>query len=179
MGALKGTKTEQNLLKAFAGESEASTKYLFYSARAKKEGFIQISELFSETSKNEKEHAKIWYKLLNNGVASTIKNLTISAKNENYEWTTMYTTFAKEAREEGFDRIADIFESVAKIEKEHEKLYLSLLKSINDRTVFEKPETNLWQCSNCGYIFEGKEAPSVCPVCSHPQGYFQIKPTNY
>lgn len=179
MKDLKGTKTEANLLEAFAGESMARNKYTYFASKAKKDGFVQIANLFEETANNEKEHAKIWFKLLHNGVGSTMDNLLAAAEGENYEWTDMYATFAKEAKEEGFDHIAFLFEEVAKIEKEHEARYRALLENIKEEAVFKKADTVVWQCSNCGFIYEGTEAPEVCPVCSHPQSYFQILAKNY
>ena len=177
---LKGTKTEANLQAAFAGESQARNKYTYYASKAKKDGFVQIANLFEETANNEKEHAKIWFKLLHGGdIASTEKNLLDAAAGENYEWTDMYATFAKEAREEGFDHIAFLFEKVGEIEKEHEKRYLALLDNVKNELVFSRDEECIWQCSNCGHIVIGKKAPEVCPVCSHPKAYFQLKPENY
>ena len=176
---LKGTKTEKNLLKAFSGESEARNKYTFYASKAKKEGYEQIANLFLETANNEKEHAKIWFKLLHDGMPNTIENLKDAANGENYEWTDMYSQMAKDAREEGFDHIATLFEGVAKIEKEHEERYLALLKNIEENKVFEKDTEVVWQCANCGHIHTGKEAPKGCPVCSHPQAYFQLFAKNY
>lgn len=176
---LKGTKTEQNLLKAFAGESMARNKYTYYANKAKKEGYEQIANLFLETANNEKEHAKIWFKLLHDGVPSTVENLKDAANGENYEWTDMYSQMAKDAKEEGFDHIAKLFEEVGKIEKEHEERYLALLKNIEDGKVFEKDEEVVWQCANCGHIHKGKNAPEVCPVCTHPQAYFQVLAKNY
>lgn len=176
---LKGSRTEANLQAAFAGESQARNKYTYYASKAKKDGYVQISELFLETANNEKEHAKIWFKLLHDGIADTITNLRDAAAGENYEWTDMYATFAKEAKEEGFDQIALLFEGVAKIEKEHEERYLALLSNIEKKTVFEKDEEVAWQCSNCGHIHYGKNAPEVCSVCNHPQAYFQVVAKNY
>ncbi len=177
---LKGTKTEANLQTAFAGESQARNKYTYYASKAKKEGFVQIANLFEETANNEKEHAKIWFKLLHGGdIASTAENLLDAAAGENYEWTDMYATFAKEAREEGFDHIAFLFEEVGKIEKEHEKRYLALLDNVKNELVFSRDEECIWQCSNCGHIVIGKKAPEVCPVCAHPKAYFQLKAENY
>jgi rubrerythrin len=175
---LKGSKTEANLMTAFAGESQARNKYTYFASKARKEGYVQIANLFEETANNEKEHAKIWFKLLE-GIGSTEENLKSAAEGENYEWTDMYATFAKEAKEEGFDKIAFLFESVAKIEKEHEERYLALLKNVQDRTVFQKGEIVIWQCSNCGHIHVGLQAPEVCPVCEHPQSYFQMVAKNY
>lgn len=176
---LKGSKTEANLLAAFAGESQARNKYTYYASKAKKEGYEQIAKLFLETADNEKEHAKIWFKLLHDGIQDTVSNLKDAAAGENYEWTDMYATFAKEAKAEGFDKIAFLFESVGAIEKEHEERYLALLKNVEDSTVFKKATKQVWQCSNCGYIHEGEAAPELCPVCSHPQAYFQVRAKNY
>ena len=179
MSNLKGTKTEANLAAAFAGESQARNKYTYYASKAKKDGYEQIAALFLETANNEKEHAKIWFKLLHDGIPDTAANLEDAAAGENYEWTDMYATFAKEAREEGFDQIAFLFEEVGKIEKEHEARYRKLLKNIEDGTVFERDGKVYWQCANCGHIHEGLEAPEVCPVCAHPKAYFEIKAENY
>ena len=177
---LKGSKTEANLQAAFAGESQARNKYTYYASKAKKEGYVQIAALFEETANNEKEHAKIWFKLLHGGdVPSTDVNLADAAAGENYEWTDMYATFAKEAKEEGFDHIAFLFEKVAEIEKEHEKRYLALLKNVKEELVFSRDEECIWQCSNCGHIVIGKKAPEICPVCAHPKAYFQLKAENY
>ena len=176
---LKGTKTEANLMAAFAGESQARNKYTYYASKAKKEGYEQIAALFLETANNEKEHAKIWFKLLHDGIADTATNLLDAAEGENYEWTDMYSTFAKEAREEGFDDIAFLFEGVAEIEKEHEERYRALLKNVKDGLVFSRDGDQIWQCSNCGHSVVGKKAPEVCPVCAHPQAYFQIQAKNY
>ena len=176
---LKGTKTEANLMAAFAGESEARNKYTYFASKAKKDGYVQIAEIFEETARNEKEHAKIWFKLLNGGIPDTATNLKTAAEGENYEWTDMYATFAKEAREEGFDQIAALFEGVAEIEKEHEKRYLKLLENVQGGLVFLKDNDVIWQCNNCGHIHIGKAAPEVCPVCAHPQAYFQEKANNY
>ncbi len=177
---LKGSKTEANLLSAFAGESQARNKYDYYASQAKKDGYVQIAALFEETAKNEKEHAKLWFKLLKGGkVPDTVTNLNDAADGENYEWTDMYAGFAQTAREEGFDDIAALFEGVAQIEKEHEERYRKLLANINDGIVFSRDGDMIWQCSNCGHIVVGKKAPEVCPVCSHPQAYFQIKAENY
>lgn len=175
---LKGSKTEANLLTAFAGESQARNKYTFFASKAKKEGYVQIANLFEETANNEKEHAKIWFKLLE-GIGTTAENLKAAAEGENYEWTDMYATFAKEAREEGFDKIAYLFESVGKIEKEHEERYLALLKNVEEGAVFQKGDIVVWQCANCGHIHVGLKAPEVCPVCAHPQAYFQLVAKNY
>ncbi|MDD6784233.1 MAG: rubrerythrin family protein [Prevotellaceae bacterium] len=180
MKDLKGTKTEQNLMTAFAGESQARNKYSYYASKAKKDGYVQIANIFEETANNEKEHAKLWFKLLHGGaVPSTIENLKDAAAGENYEWTDMYAQFAKEAREEGFDEIAYKFEMVGAIEKHHEERYLKLLDNIEKKIVFTKDGDAIWQCSNCGHICIGKEAPQVCPVCDHPQSYFQLLAKNY
>ena len=164
---------------AFAGECQARTKYTYFASKAKKDGFVQIANLFMETAENEKEHAKIWFKLLNDGIKDTATNLKDAAAGENYEWTDMYAEFAKDAREEGFDHIAYLFEEVAKIEKEHEERYLKLLENVEGGLVFSRDEEKIWKCSNCGHIVIGKEAPEVCPVCSHPRAYFEIKAENY
>lgn len=179
MKELKGSKTEANLLTAFSGESQARNKYTYYASKAKKDGYEQIAELFTETANNEKEHAKIWFKLLHGGIGSTPDNLKDAAAGENYEWTDMYAGFAKEAREEGFTEIAALFEAVAKIEKEHEERYLKLAQNIEDGTVFERPDIVIWKCANCGHIHVGTSAPEVCPVCAHPKAYFQLKAENY
>ncbi len=177
---LKGTKTEANLWTAFAGESQARNKYTYYASKAKKDGYVQIAALFEETAANEKEHAKIWFKLLHGGdIPSTAENLLDAAEGENYEWTDMYAKMAEEAREEGFNDIAALFDGVAKIEKEHEERYRKLLKNVEEGTVFSKDGDTIWQCSNCGHIVIGKKAPMLCPVCKHPQAYFQIKAENY
>ena len=175
---LKGSKTEQNLMTAFAGESQARNKYTYYASQARKDGFEQIAAIFEETANNEKEHAKMWFKLFH-GIGSTEENLLDAAEGENYEWTDMYATFAKEAREEGFDHIAALFEGVAAIEKEHEERYRKLLANVEGKLVFSRDGDCVWQCSNCGHIVVGKAAPEVCPVCAHPQAYFQIKAENY
>lgn len=177
---LKGSKTEQNLMAAFAGESQARNKYTYFASKAKKEGYEQIAAIFQETADNEKEHAKMWFKLLNGGeLADTAENLKAAAAGENYEWTDMYSTFAKEAKEEGFNHIAFLFEQVAKIEKEHEERYLKLLANVKDGLVFSKDGDRIWKCRNCGHIVIGKSAPEVCPVCAHPKAYFEIKAENY
>ncbi|MDE5605094.1 MAG: rubrerythrin family protein [Eubacterium sp.] len=176
---LEGTKTQANLMAAFAGECQARTKYTYFASKAKKDGFVQIANLFMETAENEKEHAKIWFKLLNDGIKDTATNLKDAASGENYEWTDMYAEFAKDAREEGFDHIAYLFEEVGKIEKEHEERYLKLLENVEGGLVFSRDEEKIWKCSNCGHICIGKEAPEVCPVCSHPRAYFEIKAENY
>ena len=175
---LKGSKTEQNLMTAFAGESQARNKYTYYASKARKDGYVQIANLFEETANNEKEHAKMWFKLFH-GIGTTAENLLDAAEGENYEWTDMYATFAKEAREEGFDHIAKLFEGVAAIEKEHEERYRKLLANVEGGLVFSRDGDCIWQCSNCGHIVVGKQAPEVCPVCAHPQAYFQIKAENY
>ena len=177
---LKGTKTEQNLMTAFAGESQARNKYTYYASQAKKDGYVQISRIFEETANNEKEHAKLWFKYLHGGkVGSTIENLKDAADGENYEWTDMYAEFAKTAKEEGFDRIAFLFEEVAKIEKEHEERYRKVISNIEGGLVFSRDGDKIWQCRNCGHIVIGKEAPKMCPVCAHPQSYFELKSENY
>lgn len=180
MKELKGSKTEANLAAAFAGESQARNKYTYYASKAKKEGFVQISNLFLETAANEKEHAEIWFKLLQGGdIADTATNLADAAAGENYEWTDMYANFAKDAKAEGFDKIALLFEMVAKIEKEHEERYRALLNNVDTKQVFEKTGIVIWQCSNCGHIHVGEKAPMLCPVCDHAQSYFQIQSKNY
>ena len=177
---LKGSQTEQNLMAAFAGESQARNKYTYYASKAKKDGFEQIAAIFEETAGNEKEHAKIWFKLLHGGsVPSTLDNLADAAAGENYEWTDMYAGFAKTAREEGFDHIAYLFESVAKIEKDHEERYKALLENIKQEQVFAKPQENMWICRNCGHVHFGYEAPELCPVCEHPRAYFELRKQNY
>lgn len=177
---LKGSKTEKNLQTAFAGESQAHTKYLYYASKAKKDGYVQIGELFGETAKNEKEHAKIWFKLLHDGeVPGTEQNLKDAAAGENYEWTDMYAHFAEVAKEEGFAQIANLFRAVGEIEKRHEERYRKLLKNIEDCAVFSKDGACIWECSNCGHIVVGKKAPEVCPVCKHPQSYFRVEAQNY
>ena len=176
----KGSRTEANLMAAFAGESQARNKYDYYASQAKKDGYVQIAAIFEETAKNEKEHAKLWFKLLHGGkVPTTTVNLKDAADGENFEWTDMYRKFAEEARAEGFEDIAKQFEGVAAIEKEHEERYRKLLKNIEDGVVFSREGDMIWQCSNCGHIHIGKQAPEVCPVCNHPQSYFQIKAENY
>lgn len=180
MKDLKGTRTEANLMAAFAGESQARNKYTYYASKAKKDGYVQIASIFEETAANEKEHAKIWFKLLHGGsVPSTIENLKDAADGENYEWTDMYAAFAKEAREEGFEDIAVLFEKVGEIEKEHEERYRKLIENIEGGLVFSRDGDMIWQCANCGHIVVGKKAPEVCPVCNHPQSYFMIKAENY
>ena len=177
---LKGSRTEANLMAAFAGESQAYTKYTYYASKAKKDGYVQIGSIFEETAGNEKEHAKIWFKLLHGGeMPDTLDNLKDAAAGENFEWTDMYAKFAEEAKEEGFDRIAYLFEAVGKIEKEHEERYRKLIANIDGGLVFSKDGDVIWQCSNCGHIHVGKQAPEVCPVCAHPRDYFQLKAENY
>ena len=176
---LKGSKTEKNLMAAFAGESQAYTKYSYYASKAKKDGYVQIGKLFEETAKNEKEHAKIWFKLLHDGMPDTLTNLADAAAGENYEWTDMYAEFAAEAKAEGFDQIAFLFSEVAKIEKEHEERYRKLIANIEGGLVFSRDGEKIWQCSNCGHIVVGKAAPEVCPVCNHPKAYFELKAENY
>lgn len=172
---LKDSKTVKNLMIAFAGESQATAKYNYYANQAKKEGYNKIAQYFEETANNEMAHAKIWFKLINNGIHSTKNNLIDSAEGENYEWTDMYYKFAKEAQEEGFDDIAYLFKSVGKIEKQHEERYLDLIKNLDDKSVFKKEEEVTWRCMNCGHIHNGKKALEICPVCSHPKSFFEIK----
>ena len=177
---LKGTKTEKNLMEAFAGESQARNKYTYYASKAKKEGYEQIAALFQETADNEKEHAKLWFKLLHgDDFPSTVENLKDAAAGENFEWTNMYERMAQEAREEGFDRIAFLFDGVAKIEKEHEARYLKLLENVENGLVFSKDGDRMWKCRNCGHIVIGKSAPEVCPICKHPKAFFEINAENY
>lgn len=177
---LKGTKTEANLQTAFAGESQARNKYTYYASKAKKDGYVQIAKIFEETAGNEKEHAEIWFKLLHGGkIPSTQENLLDAANGENYEWTDMYAGFAKTAREEGFEKIAVLFEMVGKIEKEHEERYRKLLSNVENGLVFSREGDMIWQCSNCGHIVIGKKAPEMCPVCEHARSYFQLKAENY
>ena len=173
-----GTKTEQNLMEAFSGESQARNKYTFYASAAKKAGFVQMANIFEETANQEKEHAKMWFKEFH-GIGDVAENLADAAAGENYEWTDMYATFAKEAHEEGFEDIAFLFEKVGEIEKEHEARYLKLLSNVESKVVFSRDGDCIWQCSNCGHIVVGKQAPEVCPVCAHPQAYFEIKAENY
>ncbi len=177
---LKGTRTEKNLQTAFAGESQAHTKYLYYASKAKKDGYVQIGKLFEETASNEKEHAKIWFKLLHDGaIPDTEVNLADAAAGENYEWTDMYAEFAKVAKEEGLNEIAFLFEKVGAIEKTHEERYRKLLGNIKEGIVFSRDEDMIWECSNCGHIVIGKKAPELCPVCKHPKSYFLIHAENY
>ena len=176
---LKGTKTEKNLLEAFAGESMARNKYTYYASKAKKEGYVQIANIFEQTANNEKEHAKLWFKLLHNGMPDTMENLKDAAAGENYEWTDMYDGFAKTAEEEGFPELAAKFRAVGEIEKHHEERYRALLKNIETAQVFEKSEVKVWECRNCGHIVVGTKAPEVCPVCNHPQSYFEVHEENY
>ena len=180
MPDLKGTKTEKNLMEAFAGESQARNKYTYFASKARKEGYEQIAAIFEETALNEKEHAKLWFKLLEGGdIKTTAENLKAAAEGENYEWTDMYDRMAKEAKEEGFDRIAYLFEAVGKIEKEHEERYKKLLENVEGELVFSRDGDRIWKCRNCGHICIGKKAPAVCPVCEHPQSFFEIKAENY
>ena len=180
MKELKGTKTEKNLMDAFAGESQAHTKYLYYASKAKKDGYVQISNLFIETALNEKEHAKLWFKYLHGGaIPTTTQNLADAADGENFEWTDMYERMAKEAEEEGFTEIAEKMRKVGAIEKHHEERYRKLLQNINDGIVFSREGDVIWQCANCGHIVIGKKAPLICPVCDHPQSFFQIEARNY
>lgn len=180
MKELKGTKTEKNLMEAFAGESEARNKYTYYASKAKKEGYVQIAKLFEETAANEKEHAELWFKALHNDeIPSTIENLLDAANGENYEWTQMYDRMAKEAKEEGFDHLAFLFKAVGAIEKEHEARYRKLLANVEGGLVFSRDGDMIWECSNCGHIVVGKSAPELCPVCKHPKAYFQLKAQNY
>lgn len=177
---LKGSKTEQNLMTAFAGESQARNKYTYYASKARKEGFEQIARIFEETANNEKEHAKIWFKELHDGsIPGTAENLLDAATGENYEWTDMYKGFAETAKEEGFTRLAYLFEAVGKIEKEHEERYRTLLANVENAKVFAKDGEQVWVCANCGHIHVGSEAPKMCPVCAHPQAYFEVKADNY
>ncbi len=177
---LKGSKTEKNLMAAFAGESQARNKYTYYASKARKEGFQQIAALFEETANNEKEHAKLWFKALHGGeIADTATNLDDAAAGENYEWTDMYATFAKEAREEGFEALAKQFEMVAAIEKMHEERYRKLLSNVKKGEVFQKGSITIWECGNCGHIHVGEKAPEICPVCKHPQAYFFVRKENY
>ena len=177
---LKGSKTEQNLMTAFAGESQATNKYTYYASKAKKEGFVQIGKIFEETAANEREHAKLWFKYLhNNGVPTTAENLLDAAQGENYEWTDMYAKFAQTAKEEGFEKLAYLFEAVGKIEKRHEERYRKLLHNVETKEVFKKAGIVMWECANCGHIHIGESAPEMCPVCAHPQAYFMIHPENY
>ncbi len=180
MNKLEGTKTQANLMTAFAGESQARNKYTYYASKAKKDGYVQIAKLFEETAANEKEHAKIWFKLLNGGeIPDTAANLLDAAQGENYEWTDMYASFAKQAKEEGFDDIARLFEMVGEIEKEHEARYRKLLENVKEGLVFSRDGDMIWECLNCGHIHIGKSAPEICPVCKHPKSYFQLKAKNY
>lgn len=179
MPELKGSRTEANLMAAYAGESQAYTKYNYYASKAKKDGYVQIGDLFAETAAQEKEHAKIWFKLLHGGMPNTLENLKDAANGENFEWTDMYKEFAEEARKEGFNDIAALFERVAAVEKTHEERYRKLIANIEGGLVFSRDEDVIWQCFNCGHIIIGKKAPEVCPLCDHPQSYFRIKAENY
>ena len=177
---LKGSKTEKNLMEAFAGESQARNKYTYFASKARKEGYEQIAAIFEETATNEKEHAKLWFKLLEGGdIKTTAENLKAAAEGENYEWTDMYDRMAKEAKEEGFDRIAYLFEAVGKIEKEHEERYKKLLANVDGDLVFSRDGDAIWKCRNCGHIVIGKQAPELCPVCKHAKAFFEIKAENY
>jgi len=180
MANLKGTKTEKNLAEAFAGESQAHTKYLYFAGKAKQEGYEQIAAFFAETAGNEKEHAKLWFKALHGGeIPATSECLRMAAEGENFEWTDMYKRMAQEAREEGFNDIAFLFDSVGKIESEHEQRYLKLRQNISDKTVFSKNEKTVWICRNCGHIVDSADAPGMCPTCAHPQAYFELRVINY
>lgn len=178
MAELKGSKTEQNLWTAFAGESQARNKYTYFASKAKKDGYVQIAKIFEETAANEKEHAEIWFKLLN-GIGTTAENLEAAAQGENYEWTDMYDRMAQEAEEEGFTELAEKFRQVGRIEKAHEERYRALLSNVEMQRVFEKSEETMWECRNCGHLVIGKKAPEVCPVCAHPQSYFEVRKENY
>lgn len=180
MAELKGSKTEKNLMEAFAGESMARNKYTYYASKARKDGYEQIAKIFEETANNEKEHAKIWFKILHDeDIPSTAENLLDAAQGENYEWTDMYARFAEDARAEGFTKIAALFDLVGKIEKEHEARYRKLLANVEGQLVFSREGDMIWECANCGHIVIGKKAPAMCPVCKHPQSFFQIKAENY
>lgn len=179
MAELKGSKTEKNLETAFAGESMARNKYTYFASKARKDGYVQIANIFEETANNEKEHAKMWFKLINGGIGTTAECLKAAAEGENYEWTDMYAQMAKDAKEEGFDHLAFLFEEVGKIEREHENRYRKLLANVEGGLVFSRDGDMVWQCSNCGHIVIGKNAPEVCPVCAHPKAYFQLKAENY
>lgn len=179
MTELKGSRTEANLQTAFAGESMARNKYTFFASKAKKDGYVQIAKIFEETAANEKEHAKIWFKLLNGGIDDTAANLKAAAEGENYEWTDMYDSFAKTAEEEGFPELAQKFRLVGEIERHHEERYRALLRNVETAKVFEKSEVKVWECRNCGHIVVGTKAPDVCPTCNHPQSYFEVHAENY
>ncbi len=179
MSKLDGTKTQANLMEAFAGESQARNRYTYFASKAKKEGYVQIANIFEETAHNEMEHAKMWFKLLNDGVPELKECLKMAANGEYSEWTEMYKRMAKDAREEGFDDIAKLFEGVAEVEKEHEERYLALLSNLENDSVFNKEEEVTWKCDNCGHIHTGKSAPDICPVCAHPKAYFEVRATNY
>lgn len=176
---LKGSRTEANLMSAFAGESMATNKYTYFASKARKDGYEQIAAIFEETAGNEREHAKLWYKILHGGIGDTLQNLGHAAEGENYEWTDMYDRFAREAKEEGFDAIAGLFEKVAAIEKQHEERYRKLIQNIEQGLVFSRDGDTIWICRNCGHVVIGKQAPQVCPVCGHPQSFFEIKADNY
>lgn len=179
MKGLKGTKTEANLMAAFSGESMARNKYDYYASKAKKDGYVQISNIFAETAANEREHAKLWFKLLHDGIPDTLANLKDAASGENFEWVTMYAGFADDAEAEGFTEIAALFRKVAAIEKTHEERYLKLVGNIENNMVFKKDKKTVWICLNCGHITEAEEAPELCPVCAHPRAYFQMREVNY
>ena len=176
---LKGSRTEANLMSAFAGESMATNKYTYFASKARKDGYEQIAAIFEETAGNEREHAKLWYKILHGGIGDTLENLGHAAEGENYEWTDMYDRFAREAKEEGFDAIAGLFEKIAAIEKQHEERYRKLIQNIEEGLVFSRDGDTIWICRNCGHVIIGKQAPQVCPVCGHPQSFFEIKADNY
>ena len=176
---LKGSRTEANLMSAFAGESMATNKYTYFASKARKDGYEQIAAIFEETAGNEREHAKLWYKILHGGIGDTLENLGHAAEGENYEWTDMYDRFAREAKEEGFDAIAGLFEKIAAIEKQHEERYRKLIQNIEEGLVFSRDGDTIWICRNCGHVVIGKQAPQVCPVCGHPQSFFEIKADNY
>ena len=176
---LKGSRTEANLMSAFAGESMATNKYTYFASKARKDGYEQIAAIFEETAGNEREHAKLWYKILHGGIGDTLENLGHAAEGENYEWTDMYDRFAREAKEEGFDAIAGLFEKVAAIEKQHEERYRKLIQNIEEGLVFSRDGDTIWICRNCGHVVIGKQAPQICPVCGHPQSFFEIKADNY
>lgn len=179
MSRFNGTKTEKNLMDAFAGESQARNKYTYFASAAKKEGYEQIAALFIDTANNEMEHAKLWYKLLHDGVGKTVENLKDAAAGEHFEWTEMYANMAKDAREEGFEEVAKMMEGVALVEKRHENRYNALCKNIEDGLVFVRKEEKAWECRNCGHIHFGSGAPDICPICAHPKAYFMIEPSNY
>ncbi|MDR0949902.1 MAG: rubrerythrin family protein [Lachnospiraceae bacterium] len=179
MANLQGTNTEKNLMKAFSGESEARNKYTYYASKARKDGYVQIANIFEETAHNEKEHAELWFKMLRGGIPDTAENLKDAAGGEHFEWSEMYAQFAQEAKQEGFDEIARLFQGVAEIEKEHEQRYLKLLANVEGGLVFSRENDQIWQCTNCGHVYVGKAAPNKCPICSHDQAYFALKADNY